>query len=69
MWAATEQAGVKLNALDMQAGAKLVAKGANPTDVVQQFLKLRGLLKSPSFRGLPSTAEQEAAVAARNARK
>ena len=69
MWAATEQAGVKLNALDMQAGAKLVAKGANPADVVQQFLKLRGLLKSPSFQALPSTAEQEAAVAARNARK
>ena len=69
MWAATGQAGVKLNALDMQAGAKLVAKGANPADVVQQFLKLRGLLKSQSIQGLPSTAEQEAAVAARNARK
>ena len=68
MWQATEQLGVKLNAFDMQAGAKLVAKGANPADVVQQFLKLRGLLKTSSFAQMPSNADVAAAVAARNAR-
>ena len=66
LWAAMEQAGVRLPAQDMDTAARAIAQGQDAGEVVQAVMRLRNMSQPSAFAGLPSDAEVAARVAERN---
>ena len=66
LWAAMEQAGVRLPAKDMDTAARAIAQGQDAGEVVQTLMRLRNMNQPSAFAGLPSDAEVAARVAERN---
>ena len=66
LWAAMEQAGVRLPAQDMDTAARAIAQGQDAGEVVQALMRLRNMNQPSAFAGLPSDAEVAARVAERN---